>query len=344
MSEEYKIVDYQNRRTIKNVPYTVGKAIVTESGTDLPTHIANLNRTMNEIFEQNGGEDLVDVSNYDDGLGKDEVIVDGEKRDIVTTRDYTGKINYPKTHAKAIIMAGDSDNSLEDELERLEQRIEALDGLLNPFKIESFTINGKNQYNLEIGSEFPKLNIAWTYNKRVKEQKLKLNSINLGEVILNPDPEMDKDELGPRSYSIDKLGQTVMEQKSFPVYLNALGRDSLRREVTASINFLNYIYYGAFKNESLPKDALAKLSKVFAKESKGDFGFNCGPDVYGYILVPSRFAKPAFRIFINEVSLGFGGFRNLGEIDITNSKGFKEKYTVYRTVNMNLGKITVKIS
>ena len=31
MSEEYKIVDYQNRRTIKNVPYTVGKAIVTES-------------------------------------------------------------------------------------------------------------------------------------------------------------------------------------------------------------------------------------------------------------------------------------------------------------------------
>jgi hypothetical protein len=116
--------------------------------------------------------------------------------------------------------------------------------------------------------------------------------------------------------------------------------------------FKNKVYYGVRSASTINDDASAidddfikGLTSKYATDYKHS-GFNPGDssaDKYIWYCFPSRFESggktPAFTI--GSVP---GGFLKIREYGFTNSSGFKETYSIYRSTNKGVGKYTVTVS
>lgn len=109
--------------------------------------------------------------------------------------------------------------------------------------------------------------------------------------------------------------------------------------------FKNKVYYGA-KAESTINDAFIKglTTSKFATDYKNS-GFNLGDssaDKYIWYCFPTRFGNTKTPTF----TLGGweGGFVKVQEYDFTNSSGFKETYSIYRSTNKGVGDSTVTVN
>lgn len=108
--------------------------------------------------------------------------------------------------------------------------------------------------------------------------------------------------------------------------------------------FKNKVYYGA-KAESTINDAFIKgLQSKFATDYKHS-GFNAGDssaDKYIWYCFPTRFENTKTPTF----TLGGweGGFVKVQEYGFTNSSGFEETYSIYRSTNKGVGDSTVTVS
>jgi hypothetical protein len=109
--------------------------------------------------------------------------------------------------------------------------------------------------------------------------------------------------------------------------------------------FKNKVYYGA-KAESTINDAFIKglTTSKFATDYKNS-GFNLGDssaDKYIWYCFPKRFENTTTPTFTLG---GFqGGFIRAGEHEFTNSSGYKEAYSIYRSTNKGVGKAIVTVS
>lgn len=348
MSDNNNIIDMKKRTGETVYPEVVAKSILTKDNIDLATKIERIYNMMNRLYIVQGSGDRVSSGFPSDKLDKNKVMVDGEEREIVTSKDYAGNITYSRTVAEAVIMPDGT--SLDEKLDMIMRDVTNLDNLLNPFKIVSFTTNKETNKTYPIGFSLNELVFAWHYNKNARSQHLNLESLGLGrrEVPLDAytfrpeDMELDED-LRTKYYTYNyTLKQPISpkNQATYALNLDVIGNDGRALTGKTQINFLNYIYYGAHTSTEFAMDIINFLDKRFASTKNATVRVNCGKTKYAYLCIPTRFGKPTMQVGI----LGPGGFNDLGTIDITNECGYTEQYQIFRSVNRGLGVIDIKIS
>jgi hypothetical protein len=180
------------------------------------------------------------------------------------------------------------------------------------------------------------INYSWAFNKTP-------TTLSVGGTPV--DVELDKYE--KKWYSTGEISAT------FSIYATFNGK--YKTETASKVYtyyFKNKVYYGVRSASTINDDASAidddfikGLTSKYATDYKHS-GFNPGDssaDKYIWYCFPSRFESggktPAFTI--GSVP---GGFLKIREYGFTNSSGFKETYSIYRSTNKGVGKYTVTVS
>lgn len=111
---------------------------------------------------------------------------------------------------------------------------------------------------------------------------------------------------------------------------------------TASLSFLNGVYYGVSSNGSIDTEDSAEI-QAFTKSLRSSkltsFNVNAGAGQYIYYCLPKRMGACVFTVGVLS-----GGFTLQSEGNFTNASGYTETYYVYRSNNAGLGAQTVKVS
>lgn len=189
---------------------------------------------------------------------------------------------------------------------------EALDYLL--YITPEVKLYGGDIY--ERGTILNTVNLYWTINKKVKEQFIN-NGIGM----------IDKDL---RSYTVENAN--ITEDITYTITV-----DDKQNTATSStdILFRDYIYYGESDKdeEALTNQDILNFSKNFEVLKTDKVAFDCSGGKYFYFVVPRKYrSKMIFKIngFI---------FSDMIEknIVLTNSKGLEQRYTIFRSNNLQHG-------
>lgn len=196
---------------------------------------------------------------------------------------------------------------------------DALDDLLyKPVAINSFTNSANTK---EMGITVDSVTLNWSINKT--PATLTLN----GEAL----------DVTRTTTTLNGLGLT--SNKGWT--LAATDERDAKSTKTTSVTFLNGVYYGVGKvnAEGVTSSFILGLTKTLASTRAKTFDVNPAKGEYIYYAIPTRFGTPKFEVG------GFeGGFDLLTTINFTNSSGFQESYSVYRSTNSGLGSTKVVVS
>lgn len=127
--------------------------------------------------------------------------------------------------------------------------------------------------------------------------------------------------------------------KTYSLYGKYKEGETVTRELT--INFRNYRYWGmAEYTDTIDSVLLAKLNKEFATSRTKSFNLgDSSSDKHIWYIFPTRFGTASFT------GNGLpGGFDYLGEKELPNSKGFKEYFHVYRSIEAGVGTANIVVS
>lgn len=127
--------------------------------------------------------------------------------------------------------------------------------------------------------------------------------------------------------------------KTYSLYGKYKEGETVTRELT--INFRNYRYWGmAEYTDTIDSVLLAKLNKEFATSRTKSFNLgDSSSDKHIWYIFPTRFGTASFTA--NGLK---GGFDYLGEKELPNSKGFKEYFHVYRSIEAGVGTANIVVS
>lgn len=126
-------------------------------------------------------------------------------------------------------------------------------------------------------------------------------------------------------------------------YNGDYGEEEAKRDWTFA--FRNKVYYGAKSGDSITATEILNLSHSNFATNYKNTGFNLNDssaDKYVWYCFPSRFETskaPTFTVG------GFeGAFIKYGTVSFTNSSGYTENYSVYRSTNKGVGDSTITVS
>ena len=188
--------------------------------------------------------------------------------------------------------------------------------LFKPITIATFTLSTTQA---AMGARVP-LTASWKLSKEASSLKIGSTdippsiegSISLGEVASSTNYTLTAIDAEDGAYSATK---------------------------TASISFLNYIYYGTSVGASFGAIVQDKLTKKLASNRKQTgLSITANTNEYVYYCVPIRLGECSFKVG------GFaGGFEDPVEVTVANENGFTEQYYVYRSTYPSLGTITIEV-
>lgn len=120
--------------------------------------------------------------------------------------------------------------------------------------------------------------------------------------------------------------------------LKVTGENGETDTATASITFLNGVYYGAAEKPTSYNSAF--ILGLFKRMVGGNLSFtvDAADNQYIYYCVPKRFGTCNFSVGVWE-----GGFRLEATIPFTNSQGYTEDYYIYRSDEHGLGDTSVSV-
>lgn len=183
-----------------------------------------------------------------------------------------------------------------------------------PIAINSLTIDTPI---VEMGTTVSKLFLSWTLNKNPKTQHLDGQEVPITQ----------------RNYLLNKTITTTTN-----LTLRVTDERETPASKTATIQFLNGVYYGVSSSEIIDSRGILTLHKELSNSKSRTFSVNCGVNDHIYYCLPSRLGACTF--FVG----GFeGGFTKTSTISFVNSSGYSENYDIYKSNNKNLGNTTVKV-
>lgn len=283
-------------------------------------------------FDGNPGEDGTDGTDGTDGVGiaNSEINADGE---LVLTYTDGNEQNVGKVKGDDGVLTPDQEELLAI-IPDLKKWYEQETYTKLAFKKSDAMPNGYLPNNsgatFEMGTaEHANIvNYSWEFNKTP-------TTLSVGNAPV--DVTLTKSEKKWNS-----TGEISTNFTIYATYDGKYGKEEVAK--TYTYNFKNKKYYGA-RAESTINDAFIKgLTGQFATDYKHS-GFNLGDssaDKYIWYCFPTRFETtktPAFTI--GSVP---GGFLKVQEYAFTNSSGYKETYSIYRSTNKGVGKYTVTVS
>lgn len=186
-----------------------------------------------------------------------------------------------------------------------------------PISINSFT-NNKN--TVELGTIITDVTLNWSLTK--DPQSLTIN-----------DESITPANVRTKTYS----GLNLTANKTYTLKVTDEKEASATK--TTSITFVNGVYWGV-SSEPGPHDSafVLSLTKGLQANKNKTFTVNAGEGEYIYYILPTRYGTPTFNIG------GFdGGFIKVDTIQFTNSSGYTEAYSIFRSANPNLGNTTVTV-
>lgn len=117
----------------------------------------------------------------------------------------------------------------------------------------------------------------------------------------------------------------------------AIVTDERGHKVTESKSL--YFYNGVYTGVGDENTEISSLTKTLQSNRTKTFTVTADNGKYIYYACPTRYGTPVFKVG------GFeGGFFLVYSGDFTNSSGYAESYQVWRSVNKNLGTITVNVT
>lgn len=137
----------------------------------------------------------------------------------------------------------------------------------------------------------------------------------------------------PYSYTKTNYGDTVT--------ITLTMTDGINTETeTFTIRWVQKVYYGVAPSAPLTELFVLNLdnSKLYYDVSEiGPLGFEIPS---GYLCFAIRSAHNNLFFTLNKIP---GGFTNVGDVSVTNTNGFAENYTIFRTDNQALGDSLLEI-
>jgi len=134
----------------------------------------------------------------------------------------------------------------------------------------------------------------------------------------------------------------IQNDRTFSVSVTDYGTDNIHPYTVtkaATVRFFNGIYFGCSSQPSEYNSSfiLTLPTKRLQPSPAGSFNVNAGVDQYIYFACPSNYS-PVFNVN------GFtGGFEVAATLNFTNAYGNTMAYTVYKSLNKNLGNTTVTV-
>lgn len=204
-----------------------------------------------------------------------------------------------------------------DDGSNVNERIEALENNLDNF-INPFTVTFNIAPSVaEKGSTVSSVNATWTYNKDIKSQ-------SFNDTII---------DIISRSRVVTGMFNTDTTFK-----LTATTKTKVTQTKTATLKFLNGIYYGSSSSTNYNNALIASLTKTLSDSKNRTITVNAGSEQYIYYAYPSRLGNASFVVG------GFeGGFSKVATIEYTNPSGFAENYNIYKSDNASLGNTNITI-
>ena len=207
-------------------------------------------------------------------------------------------------------------NNIEDGIfdidTRLDDVIKQVDEMLNPFNINTLTINPSVA---QIGSTVS-VTVKWSYSQDIKTQ-----TINNEEI-----------ETSLREKTYDLISNNT------DYTLRATSNNDIDKTKTVSLKFYNGIYYGKSNNTTYNAQLISSLTKVLSNSKNRTITVNASDGEYIYYCVPTRLGQCNFNVG------GFdGGFDKVATIDYMNSNSYTEQYDIYKSTNAGLGNTTITI-
>ena len=207
-------------------------------------------------------------------------------------------------------------NNIEDGIldinTRLDDVIKQVNEILNPFDINTLTIDPSIA---QIGSTVS-VTVRWSYNQDIKTQ-----TINDEEI-----------ETSLREITYDLISENT------DYVLNATSNNDIDKTKTISLKFYNGIYYGKSNNTNYNAQLISSLTKVLSNSKNRTITVNASDGEYIYYCVPTRLGQCNFNVG------GFdGGFDKVATIDYMNSNSYTEQYDIYKSTNAGLGNTTITI-
>jgi hypothetical protein len=182
--------------------------------------------------------------------------------------------------------------------------------------ITNFTVKDPTR---EIGSGAQSVTLSWTINKT--PTSLTLDGVNIPAT------------------STSKVVDGLQLNTGKTWTLVAKDEKGATSKKTASLEFVNGVYYGVSAKTTVDNNLIRSLHKVLKDKKVTSFSVNAGASQYIYYCVPKRLGTCSFMVG------GFsGGFTLVGTFPYTNIFNYTEDYYVYRSDNTGLGSTVVAVS
>ena len=207
-------------------------------------------------------------------------------------------------------------NELKADIDKVNAQI--ADILYKAIAIDSFTVTPSTA---EIGSTVNAVSLKWALNKAAKSLTLD-----------------GKNQTGSGA---ELTGLAITENKTWK--LKATDERDATAEKTATLSFLNGVYYGVSAAPSEYDSAfILGLTKTLRSSKLTSITVNAGAGQYIYYCLPKNgkgFGTCSFTVG------GFtGGFSLVATIQFKNASGYTEEYYIYKSDNTGLGSTNVTIA
>ena len=158
--------------------------------------------------------------------------------------------------------------------------------------------------------------LNWTYSKNVDSQTI--NGTTLSK------------ELRTATYTNVSTNTTYT--------LNAtVGGETKTKSVNITFDIKKY--YGVFSESTIPSTDILNLNSTWASKTLSTTQFNCTGGKYVYYIIPTSMAT--------DLTFWIGGLQNndwvTTVINLTNTFGYTESYTVYRLNNRQTGILNIEV-
>ena len=232
----------------------------------------------------------------------------------VKIQENTEKINLILENGVGDDTVGDVNNLNTNNKQTIVDAINELEEMVNPFNITSFSISPNT---VEKGATVTKVTCTWNYTKNISSQILDGNTVNA-------------------SLRTQELRVNLTSPKTFS--LVATSTSNTVKTTSATLSFLNGVYYGASSSTDYASSLIGGLTKVLASGRQRNFTVTANTNQYIYYSIPTSMGTPTF--FVG----GFeGGFDKVATLNYTNSQGYTESYDIYKSTTHGLGTTTVTV-
>ena len=236
--------------------------------------------------------------------------------EILDIKDFTQVTNLSDDDRLLLTIAANNHFAGAATISTLKQFVEDIIDdhiIVTPVSFDITNFSGGGTY--EKGSS-QTIVLNWTYNRNIDSQTV--NGATISK------------ELRTTTYTNVSTNTTYTLSAT-------VGVETKTKSVSTTFNVKKY--YGVFSEPTIPSTDILNLNSTWASKTLSTTQFNCTGGKYVYYIIPTSMATV--------ITFWIGGLQNndwiTTVINLTNTFGYTESYTVYRLNNKQTGILNIEV-